>query len=586
VRELKKPTTKIMILQRLNELYDRLVSDGEDIARKGWSSKAISFRVIIDREGKLQAIQDAASYEGKKRIMPKMITPGDVSLGSAVLPEYFNGSAEYLLGFDPKGKGKTERTQEMHEAFKALHDELKQHCELKQQPLPDLSADQLTNDQKALLTEIGGRGVIYLAGEPEPMFNHPEFVEWYNARQLAPDEEYVEGQCLITGEMGPLARTHEPAIKGVVETAISGAKIGGSNAPNFDSYGKTSGLNSPVSLLGAFKYTTALNHLLRTGSLQKVNLSGISYAFWAKRHDPIEEVIGGAFGDLSGDKEHGAIQKLKKYLASARELKASAIEFEPDDQPFYLLGLHGARSRISIRTFLESSTGHIRENLERYFQETAIVGLENPLSLKRILSLTVRDPKEVENSQAAFLLEAILTGHPYPESLAQKIVQRWKVDHGEYARFSDPSRAAILKAYLTRNHNRTMSNELNTTNQSTAYRLGRAFATLERLQKESNKKQGTEAGIRHQFLSSAVTTPSRVFPLLLKRHSLWIKNLEDQVQSFYSNALSEILGDDSITSFPTRLSLEDQGMFFVGYYHQHQIFRPKGDKGRNEDGDQ
>jgi CRISPR-associated protein Csd1 len=564
-----------MILQRLNELYDRLVSDGEDIARKGWSSKAISFRVIIDREGKLQAIQDAASYDNKKRILPKMITPGDVSLGSGVLPEYFNGSAEYLLGFDPKGKGKTKRTQQMHEAFKALHDELKQHCELKQQTLPDLSADQLTNDQKALLTEIGGRGVIYLSGEPEPMFNHPKFVEWYTSRQLALDEEAVEGQCLITGEMGPLARTHEPAIKGVVETAISGAKIGGSNAPNFDSYGKTSGLNSPVSLSGAFKYTTALNHLLRTGSLQKVNLSGISYVFWAKRHDPIEEVIGGAFGDLSGDKEHGAIQKLQKYLASARELKASAIEFEPDDQPFYLLGLHGARGRISIRTFLESSTGHIRENLERYFQETAIVGLENPLSLKRILVLTVRDPKEVENSQAASLLEVILTGRPYPESLAQKIVQRWKVDHGEYARLADTSRAAILKAYLTRNHNQTMSNELDTTNQSTAYRLGQAFAVLEKCQKDSNQRQGTEAGIRHQFLSSAVTTPSRVFPLLLRRQALWTKNLTEGAQVYYSNLLSSILGTISDPKIPGRLSLEEQGLFFIGYYQQsRELYKP------------
>jgi CRISPR-associated protein Csd1 len=563
-----------MILQRLNELYDRFIADGEDIARKGWSSKAISFRVIIDREGKLQAIQDAASYEGKKRILPKMITPGDVSLGSGVLPEYFNGSAEYLLGFDPKGRGKSEQTRERHEAFKALHRELK-HSELKHLRIEGVVVLELKQDQKTLLTEVGGRGVIYLAGEPEPMFNDPQFVEWYNAQQQDPDEEAVEGQCLITGETGPLARTHEPSIKGVVETAMSGAKIGGSNARNFDSYGKTSGLNSPVSLLAAFKYTTALNHLLRTGSLQRVNLSGISYVFWAKRHDPLEEVIGGAFADLPGDKERGAIQKLQEYLASLRELKANSRELKPDDQPFYLLGLHGARGRISIRTFLESSTGHIRENLERYFQETAIVGLENPLSLKRILALTVRDPKEVENSQAAFLLEAILTGRPYPESLTQKIVQRWKVDHGEYARFADPSRAAILKAYLTRNHNQTMSNELDATNQSTAYRLGMAFAVLEKCQRDSNQRQGTEAGIRHQFLSSAVTTPSRVFPLLLRRQALWAKNLTEGAQVYYSNLLSSILGTISDPRIPGRLSLEEQGLFFLGYYQQTQaLYKP------------
>ena len=160
-----------MILQRLTELYDRLLQEGQDVAPKGWSTKAITFRVVIDHEGNLQAIQDAATLDGKRRVLPKMITPGDVSITSAILPEYLNGSSEYLLGFDPKGKSK--RTVQIWSQFKDLHFEARSQF---QSPafeavcrfLETWDPARLTEETKALLTEIGGRGAFYLAGEAVP----------------------------------------------------------------------------------------------------------------------------------------------------------------------------------------------------------------------------------------------------------------------------------------------------------------------------------------------------------------------------------------------------------------------------------
>lgn len=564
-----------MILQRLTELYDRLTDEGESIAPKGWSSKSISFRVIIGHEGKLKAIQDAATLDDERRVLPKMVTPGDVSFTSAITPEYLNGSAEYLLAFDPKGRGK--RTAEIWSRFKELHLQARDQipstgfasvCRF----LETWDPGKLTDEQKTLLTENGGRGVIYLEGEAKPVFTDPAFRSWYDARQgvsSGVDAYTLVGECLITGQTGPLAQTHDPAIKGVIKTAPSGAKIGGSNCPNFDSYGRSGGHNSPVSVGAAFRYSTALNHLLRADSPQKVNVARTTYVFWAARHHPLEETLGGLLADGPTDKERVAIHRLQTYLERVRQLLHG--DGPPDDQPFYLLGLHGARARISVRAFLESAVGEVQARVLAFFDETRLAGLDAPLSLRRLLYLSVSDADQIDNAQAAALLEAILTGRRYPESLAVKIIRRWKQDHGEYASFFDPGRAAALKAYLIRNRNIPMTTNLNPNEERVAYRLGRAFAVLERCQRDSNESQGTGAGIRHQFLSAAATTPCRVFPLILRKQTYWARNLSEGRQGYYSQLLCEILGHPSLDHVPARLSLEDQAIFFLGYYHQTRV---------------
>ena len=56
------------------------------------------------------------------------------------------------------------------------------------------------------------------------------------------DEE--QGQCLVTGENGRLARLHEPKIKGVLGAQSSGASIVSFNLDAFESYGKNQSFNA------------------------------------------------------------------------------------------------------------------------------------------------------------------------------------------------------------------------------------------------------------------------------------------------------------------------------------------------------
>lgn len=111
--------------------------------------------------------------------------------------------------------------------------------------------------------------------------------------------------------------------------------------------------------------------------------------------------------------------------------------------------------------------------------------------------------------------------------------------------------------------------ELNEKNKDTAYALGRIFSVLEAVQEEANP--GINATIRDRYFNAACATPASVFPVLMKLKNSHIKKIDSSKKSFkihYENLLMNLMG--SMDEFPKRLTLEEQGRFILGYYHQVQ----------------
>ena len=102
-----------------------------------------------------------------------------------------------------------------------------------------------------------------------------------------------------------------------------------------------------------------------------------------------------------------------------------------------------------------------------------------------------------------------------------------------------------------------------------AYRLGRLFAILEKAQKDAIP--GANTTIKDRFYGSASATPSVVFPQLLRLAQHHIQKAE------YGNRTDRMIEEVmcGLTQFPSHLSLNDQGMFAIGYYHQRQAFFTK-----------
>lgn len=103
-------------------------------------------------------------------------------------------------------------------------------------------------------------------------------------------------------------------------------------------------------------------------------------------------------------------------------------------------------------------------------------------------------------------------------------------------------------------------------NQNQGYLCGRLFAVLEKIQEDAN---GIHT-IRERYMNSASSTPSTVFATLLNLSTHHAEKLSSGGQVYYEKLKQEIISKLDTSGFPVHLDLQDQGRFFVGYYHQRQ----------------
>lgn len=121
-------------------------------------------------------------------------------------------------------------------------------------------------------------------------------------------------------------------------------------------------------------------------------------------------------------------------------------------------------------------------------------------------------------------------------------------------------------------------------NKNPAYLLGRLFAVMEKAQQEAIP--GANATIKDRFWGAASATPRVVFPQLLNlngHHISKIKSDNPGRAVFFERLLGETLDDIQSKGFPAHFTLDEQGLFNIGYYHQRQYFFTKKEKqGQNQ----
>ena len=110
---------------------------------------------------------------------------------------------------------------------------------------------------------------------------------------------------------------------------------------------------------------------------------------------------------------------------------------------------------------------------------------------------------------------------------------------------------------------------LNRESPDPGYRLGRLLAVLERLQGEANRNLNKT--IVDRYYGAASTRPVTVFPSLIhlaQHHAGKARN-----PGFFQKEIGEVL--EGVETFPPHLSLQEQGLFALGYYHQRQEYFKK-----------
>ncbi len=580
-----------MILQALVSYYERLAAEN-NVAPEGFKRAEIPFLISLNHQGTFVGLQDTRTLSGRKLVARSFIVPEERERSGSKAWQKTNllwDHYGYVLGW---AKSESEKDKDMavnqHKTF----------------------IDEVRNLFAAFPEDKEIKAVYnFLEGENfNEVFSHPSWkdcakipgcnltfqidgqlvcqgeslkgyiIKGSQASSGNEEEEDgslpdIEGFCLITGQIGLLARLHP---RTPVPGAKSNAKIVSfQKGMGFDSYGKSQSYNAPVSKKAVFAYTTALNEMLAKNSRQKLFVGDATAVFWAEKKNDLEDAFADIFGEPAKENPEQA-HKAIRILYDAP--KAGAPPITEDYTPFFVLGLAPNAARIAVRFWHAGTVGETARHICQHFDDCAMVhGPKQPeyLSLFRLLVSTALQGKSenIPPNIAGDFMKAIITGTPYPQTILAAAVRRCRAE-----REITYPRAAILKAVLARTARFYQQSEkeigmaLDTGNSNIGYRLGRLFATLEKIQEEASP--GINATIRDRFYGAASGTPVAAFPHLMKLKNHHLAKLDNRGRAVN---LEKVIGEimDGIVDFPTHLALQDQGRFAVGYYHQRQAFFTK-----------
>jgi CRISPR-associated protein Csd1 len=554
-----------MILQALVKRYE----DAGDMPPPGWQTRPADFAINLDENGNVLDIISLAEYDGKKKMRKMLSLPEEPSgRTSGIKAAFLCDNDGYIFGTDEK------RGKEKFAASATLHGEVlgDVHTQTAESILKFFEfygkQDVLTEKAKSVvdvLKKTDPRNFVFMTNGK---FTHEEdsIKEAWNEYRNS-SEAGESARCLVSGELDTVTTLHGKInLKNLPKGPVP---LISSNRESFSSYGKTA--EDPAAQIGekaAFAYVTALNNLLKSKKHhQSVGKDTIVY--WAEGKGELEaETFSWTLQPTENDTE-----KLSSVMNTVSQGKMIDVEGCDFARKFYLLGLSPNPGRISVRFFVTDSFGEIISNIIEHYQNMEIAAPKNDkfhyLPPWILLSETTVSKKSGDAAPllSGQLLNNIVTGARYPQTLYNAILIRAKANEP-----INKTKAAIIKAVLIRNYQESevTTVSLNPDSNNKPYVLGRLFSVLEQLQ---NRASGgsLNATIRDRYFSSACANPGSVFSTLLMLSMRHSSKLDNAV--FYEKLKTDLLGRlDGETPFPSALSLDDQGRFILGYYHQTQDF--------------
>jgi len=547
-----------MILSSLVKRYE----DRSEVPL-GWEKRSASYAIVLDESGRLISIdsQEYVSEKTKKMIKPTLILPtvgkGRSGKNAYETAFFLCDNADYMLGLDPR---KFESSKKLHLSLLDNVD-TPQSCALKayfENGIPTVPEEYQENVDTAANYIFSVNNKV--KGRVDYNDCDAEIREAWNITQVNEGGDTI---CLVTGKQDAIIKLHS-------KVSLPGLTMGGqpliamNDQTSFRSYGART--DAPPAFIGQYAstaYTSALNDLLKSDD-NSVKIGNDRAVFWADSGgDAAEEVVACLFeAKISDEAGEGDLTEVMQRIS--RGDIASDINL-----PFYLLCLSPNAARISVRFFHVSTFGEIIGNIREHYERLVVVSDGRTkfefMPIWLLLSETTikKSASDAHPLLGGQLLRAVITNSRYPQTLYNSIIGR--VRAGEEI---NRVKAAIIKAVLIKNYSESevTTMALNEQTMDRAYVLGRLFSVLEQLQGRAN---GT-ATIRQRYFSSASANPKLTFPVLLNLSMHHAAKLDNA--TYFEKQKGELLEklDVENTPFPAILSLEEQGKFILGYYHQTQ----------------
>jgi len=584
-----------MILKALCECADEHhLSDDLD-----FMTKPVRFQVVLTHEGKA-SIVDLASLEpgvgGRKArvVVPERRIPRQSGRTSGDCAEFLVDKCDYVFSCNPSASEAVAVKLEHRAAlFKARVDALvsslaphtvaygaalavqtflgdpverRRAFAERWESCPD---DQGRDALVRALFEF-----VYEPLGPTPIHELQEIRDYWRASRVQdPREGAGLPLCLVTGRNAVSVDKH-PVVVGVPNTLSSRSSLVSFNSDAFESYGLSRNGNAPISRGVAESYVNALNWLLgKQPTRQNIRIASDSVVvFWA-RGGGDDWVLNGLDSDTP--------ETVRQVLETPQAGRHAALD---DPSAFYSVVLSGAQGRCIVRSFIETTVADAARAMIHYLDDTAVdrpygKGIGN-IPIKRLVeSIGTEGAKEtiVDAELSTRLYLAALRRLPFPNTILAAAIRRNRAEAAQdedkhrfkWSRFA--ARAALVRAVLVRNKGMEVTVALDRQNPEPAYLLGRLFATLDRIQQDALGQ--VNASTAERYYGAASCTPAAVFPTLLRRSQHHLAKLSKEKAGravVREKTLAEVVG--GLTGFKRTMTLVEQGLFALGFYHQRQDF--------------
>lgn len=570
-----------MILKALYDYYHRCK---DNLPLYGMEYKEIGFIIVIDKDGNFKRLEDRRI---DKKQAQRFLVKKSVGRTSAPIPNHLYDNSAYILGYSPKDDSEKcikvfkDKVAEIYKAspeipsIKALY---LFYQNFNDTTLLQIQQDPLWEDVAKNLNKKYSVFSFLLEGETEIIACKKNLMKLLdNSIEKDPLQKMV---CLITGEESCVVET-------TTATMIPGSQataklVSFQSDSGYDSYGKTKGYNAPISEEAEFAYTTALNYLLRSDSKNKFLLGNRTFLFWAssssesgqKAEESLWSMLG--FQDNDDDPNRRILQVREVFNSIYSGQLTTSLE-----DKFYILGLAPNSARIAVTYWTEIPLKEFASMILKHFDDMDIVDTRKEkkpyFGLRSILSSVTLGGKvsDVTPNLPEALVKSIFQGLPYPQTLYSSCIRRIRAENT-----LGIARAAIIKAYLNRvNENQEKLNTmLDKENKNQGYLCGRLFAVLDKIQGDANGQHS----IKERYMNAASATPATVFATIINLSSHHSEKLNEGRKVYFEKLKQEIVDKISAEGFPSHLDLQDQGRFFVGFYHQQQDFYMKKEELNND----
>ncbi len=595
----------------LRALYDLAQHEGL-AADLDYEPIQLRYVLVLGPEGKTATIQDRGTLvpaEGKKKPeLRKPIIPVPRRSGrtSGNCAEFLVDKSDYLLGWDPSGKTKPEKTavrQELYRdliagalaaqvpgssegiALQALLHFTALDLESRTRPLQAaLESCNSEKDRKEL--EASFFSIEYAPLGPTPIHLFPGIRAYWKASRV--EGTAADTRCLVTGQSCVPVDKH-PQLKNVPGGNTSGTSLISFNNTAFHSYALEGNKNAPIGRDASEAIGNALNRLLSRNpakpdgsplARRHVRLSADTVAlYWAEGDSDVNW-----FEQVTEDPE--AVAEL---LQGPHTGRAPSLE---DATAFHTLILSGAQGRTMVRAYGCRTTDAVKKEVKRYLSQVRIQRPFNkgegayPLRVYLGSLAAFGDEKNLPPQLVSAVYMAILEGNPFPRVVLDAACRRTKA---EASRMNDhdplkkaraieafAARCGLIRAYFHRTpqNSKEISVSLDPTNQESGYLLGRLLALLDKLQQDA--LGSVNATLVDRYYGSASTTPGAVFPTLIRRsqhHLAKLRREKPGMAVTQEKVLQAICG--GMSRFDRTLSLDQQGLFALGFHHQRQDFYTK-----------